>query len=195
LANRRQAVAGLDSRVDRLDGFLHQQGERLVDLGERMKFRRPTLTPITVKGEVEVYDALQHAADAAQRASRSAEAAEHRARQAVLFPRWSFGPRNFVIYLFWACVALVLQYQLFLRSDQDGPPFLVVFGIVPVASLLAGVLTVRALGRVRIPPERLHRSGPNRAVHPMSLRMGVLVCWCTGLLVFLAIAFHDRLGF
>jgi hypothetical protein len=81
LANRRQAVAGLDSRVDRLDGFLHQQGERLVDLGERMKFRRPTLTPITVKGEVEVYDALQHAADAAQRASRSAEAAEHRARR------------------------------------------------------------------------------------------------------------------
>jgi hypothetical protein len=48
---------------------------------------------------------------------------------------------------------------------------------------------------VRIPPERLHRSGPARAAHPMSVLLGVLVCWCTGLLVFLAISFHDRLGF
>jgi hypothetical protein len=94
---------------------------------------------------VEVNDALQHAADAAQRASRNAEAAEHRARQAVLLPRWSFRARNFVIYLFWACVGLVAQYQLFLRSGPDGPPFLVVFGVVPLAALLAGLLTVRVL--------------------------------------------------
>jgi hypothetical protein len=194
-ANRRQAVAGMDTRVDRLEGFLHQQGERLVDLGERLKVRRPALTPIPVKGEVEVNDALQHAADAAQRASRNAEAAEHKARQAVLLPRWSFRARNLVIYLFWACVGLVAQYQLFVRSGPDGPPFLVVFGIVPLAALLAGLLTVRVLGRVRIPPERLHRSGPARAAHPMSVLLGVLVCWCTGLLVFLAISFHDRLGF
>jgi hypothetical protein len=194
-ANRRQAVAGLDTRVDRLDGFLQEQGQRLTDLGERLKFRRPVLTPIPVKGEVEVNDALQHAADAAQRASRHADAAEHRARQAVLLPRWSFGPRNFVIYLFWAVIAVVAQYQLFVHSGPDGPPFLVVFGLVPSAALLAGLFTVRMLGRVRIPPERLHRSGPARAVHPMSLRLGVLVCWCTGLLVFLVISFHDRLGF
>jgi len=191
----RATATGMTARLDRLDERLQEQGERLFTLARRLRVSRPTLTPKRVSGKIGLEQAVERAAAAFERASAGAVVAERRGRQPALLPRWESVPRNFVIYMFWACLALVPQYLLFATSGPNGPPFLVVFGIVPLVTLLVGVLTVRVLGRSRIPPDPPKRAARQRPLpQPLSVRLGVLVCWCTGMIVFLVVAFHGELG-
>ena len=194
-ATSRETATGMTARLDRLDERLQEQGERLFGLARRLRLRRPTLTPKRISGRIGLEQAVERAGATAERAAAVADIAERRGRQPALLPRWQPVPRNFVIYMFWACLALVPQYLLFATSGPDGPPFLEVFGIVPLAALLVGVLTVRALGRSRIPPDPPKRAARQRPLpQPLSVRLGVLVCWCTGMIVFLVVAFHGELG-
>jgi len=178
-----EAFGAMTAEVARLEPVLAEQGNQISDLARRLRLRRPSLTAVPENGEREPAEALRRAVTSATIAAEQARAAEHRARQPTLLPRWRPGPRNLLIYALWALVGLAVQVASFAAaSNADSVPVARVLFVIPACAFLAGLVTVSTLGRSRIPPEPRPRSkGEPRppSPNPRSVRMGLLVCFLT----------------
>jgi len=197
-AARRASNAAMSTEVARLEPVLAEQGGQISDLARRLGLRAPRLTAAAANGVTEPAEALRRAMQSAEMAAEQARAAERRARQAALLPRWRPGARNLVIYLFWALVGLALQFGSFaLASDVNRVSGARVLFLIPACAFVAGLVTVSTLGRVRILPEpapRRYGQPPPPNPNRRSIRMGLLVCFLTFPVFYVFLLISNHLG-
>jgi hypothetical protein len=179
---RRRGAEAAALEVERLSPLLIDQGAELTHLARRLRMSQPRLGAEPHEPTGTAYELAALAGRATARASSYARQAHQLATRPRFLPGWPAGVRNFVLYLAWAVVALLVQYRA-MAVDANANPFVVLF-VVPAVAYLAGVLSVGSFGRAPLAVERPGRSA----------RMGALVCFGIFPLVLLVLGVRSLVG-
>ncbi|HET9657210.1 MAG TPA: hypothetical protein VFP72_17795 [Kineosporiaceae bacterium] len=176
---QRQGAETAALEVERLTPLLIDQGAELTHLARRLRLAQPRLSAEPQEVSASPYELVVLAIRATARASSHAREAHQLATRPRFLPGWPSGLRNFLLYLGWALLALLVQYRS-MAVDANANAVVVLVGI-PALAYIAGLLTVRALGSAPLAVVRPHRSA----------RLGALICFGMFPLSLLVIGLHS----